>query len=130
MDGRIHMGDIFVYSVVFTGISVVFLALILLVFIIFSFGKSVGWIEKIAQKAKIPAPKPQVSLPAVKNAVRNTASQKPGPSPEIVAAISAAVASVMGTNHFQIRSIRQRKKSDRFAWRTFASHAHSSFKRG
>lgn len=120
------MGDLFVYSVVFTGISVVFLALVLLVFIIFSFGKSVGLIEKIAQKGKRELPKRQPFLPPVeKRVIENT-----DPSPEIVAAISAAVASVMGTNRFRIQSIRQKKKSDRFAWRTFASHTNSSLKRG
>ena len=97
----------FAILVTITGMVVVFAALIFLTFCIWlSFTKPK---QPAAPKteAKPAAPAPKAPAP-----VANATAGIPG---EVVAAISAAVASMMGGKPFAVRSIK-RKKQTRPAW--------------
>ncbi len=105
-------------SVVFTGISVVFLILIVLIIAIWAMGKIMGAFTKPAVKTETPAPKAEpVKTEPIVEAV--TVQSENGLNDEVVAAIAAAVTCVMeaegNQSGFTIKSIR-RVKGNGNAW--------------
>ena len=106
------------FAMVLTGISVVFLALILLVFVIWLFGKIMDTINAAAQQKKQAPPAPKAApQPAPAPQVVEVASD--GLSDEIVAAITAAVSAVLAEEGdgktYEVRSIK-RIRNNRRAW--------------
>ncbi|MBO1679459.1 OadG family protein [Bittarella massiliensis (ex Durand et al. 2017)] len=103
----------FAILVTITGLVVVFAALAFLTFCIWLMGKLLSSLTKPKQPA---APKtetkPAAPAPKAPAPVANASAGIPG---EVVAAISAAVASMMGGKPFAVRSIK-RKKQTRPAW--------------
>lgn len=107
------------FGVVLTGISVVFLALVLLVFVIWLFGKIMDTVNAASQQKKqqaaAPAPKAAPAPPAPQ--VVEVASD--GLSDDIVAAITAAVSAVLAEEGdgkiYEVKSIK-RIRNNRRAW--------------
>ncbi len=104
-------------SVVLVGLVVVFAALIILVLICMLLGKIFSSISKSggnASKKEEKAPAKTQTPPAVKQAVAPKAEN--GVSEEVVAAITAAIAAMMGPDKpFVLRSVK-RAKTGRSAW--------------
>ena len=95
----------YVTAVVITGLSVVFLGLVILILFVWAFGKIFPSRNKPTPNEKVPAPK--VTAPAPVTAPVNVSNDS---EDEIIAVISAAVAS-MG----QADGKNYRVKSDRFS---------------
>ena len=114
-------GFSYVWAVVFTGLSVVFLALVILILFVWIMGKIFSAIDKSkkkkseASKAAAPAAKTPAKAPA--QAAKAVVSQ--GDDDEIIAVISAAVAA-MGEAEgktYRLRSVRASgNRSSRSAW--------------
>lgn len=114
-------GFSYVWAVVFTGLSVVFLALVILILFVWIMGKIFSAIDKSkkkkseASKAAAPAAKTPAKAPA--QAAKAVVPQ--GDDDEIIAVISAAVAA-MGEAEgktYRLRSVRASgNRSSRSAW--------------
>lgn len=107
-------------SVVFTGITVVFLALIILIIAIAVMGKVIGFIDakkSAPKKAEAPAKPAAPAAPAPVQAV--AVQSEDGLTDEVVAAITAAITCVMeaggNTAPFTIKSIKRAKGASN-AW--------------
>lgn len=95
--------------VVMVGISLVFLILLLLTFIIVLQGKFFDWMETLRQpKHPLAAPPEKMPEPAPEPHMEQ------GIPPEVVAAISAAIAA-MGDGKYQLRAVSCAKET-RGAW--------------
>lgn len=109
-----EMNSEFIMSVVFTGLTVVFIGLLLLVFFVWLFGKfftkkpSLKKVSKPTEKIQVQTSQP--SAPKVENGI----------SDEVVAVISAAIAAMSSEDGktFAIRSIKSTKSTGRSAWAT------------
>lgn len=109
--------------VVLVGVVIVFLALIGLTFIFWLYGKAFELAtgkgkNKKAAKAK-EKEKNEIVTQALKNASADAAAPviENGISDEVVAVISAAVASMMGTSGgFAIKSVKRAPNNSRRAW--------------
>lgn len=107
--------------VVLVGVVIVFLALIGLTFIFWLYGKTFELAtgkskDKKAAKAKVKE-KNEIVTQALKNASVPAPVVEDGISDEVVAVISAAVASMMGTSGgFAIKSVKRAPNNSRRAW--------------
>lgn len=114
------MDGTFVGSVVLTGLSIVFIALLLLIFFVWLMDKVFSLINN-SKKKELPEekkqPLPAVSAPPAVTAAA-PAAETDGISDEVIAVISAAVAA-MGEESgkvFGIKSIKRSGVSRRGAW--------------
>lgn len=108
------------WAVLFTGLVVVFAILIILVFICWLLGKIMYAVTNRdkgdTDKPSAPAPKAPAPKAAKKSSSSPVMSVAAGIPGEVVAAISAAIACMMGGNKpFAIRSVK-RSKGTRNAW--------------
>ncbi len=109
-----EMNSEFIMSVVFTGLTVVFIGLLLLVFFVWLFGKfftkkpPTKKVSKPVEKVQVKSS--QLSAPKIENGI----------SDEVVAVISAAIAAMSSADGktFAIRSIKATKATGRSAWAT------------
>lgn len=114
-----EMTGTFVGSVVLSGVCIVFLALVLLIFFVWLFGKIFDGINASQAKkaAEAAAAKKPEAAPAVKAAAPAPVVED-GISDEVVAVIAAAVAA-MGAETgrtFSVRSVKRSSGTRRGAW--------------
>lgn len=98
--------------ILIVGIVVLAVVLVGVAFMMSLFGKTAFMFEKMGSGAFKAAPVKKQTAAAPKKVAAGQAGGVPG---EVVAAISAAVAEVMGTGNFKIKSIRKKTES-RSAW--------------
>ena len=108
----------FALLVTITGMVVVFAALIFLTLCIWLLGKIVGSIGGGSKKDAAPAPQKPAAPAARPAAPVQQAAASDGVPEGVVAAISAAVAMMMGGKSFKVKRIRRQKSGRRPAWST------------
>ncbi len=102
------------FTVMLSGIVIVFAALILFVIIFWLFGKIFGRKKKAEKKQK--AIVTEVQAQPKKAPVPVQAAQAPAGEEEIVAAITAAIMAFTGSGNFTIRRITRAQQSGRPVW--------------
>lgn len=114
-----QMDGTFVGSVVLSGISIVFLALILLILFVWLMDKVFKAVNGAKKKKAAPAPKEDIkAVPAPKAAAAPAPAVEDGISDEVVAVIAAAVAA-MGAESgktFRLTGIKRSGGTRRGAW--------------
>lgn len=120
VDDKMKMEGTFVGSVVLSGLSIVFIALLLLIFFVWLMDKVFSLINN-AKKDNAPEDKkslPEASAPPAVSAAVSDPAGTDGISDEVVAVISAAVAAMSSESGtvFKIKSIKRSGSSRRGAW--------------
>lgn len=113
------------FATIFTGIAVVFVALVVLIAAITLMGKILAPLAEKERAAKKPAPVPPPTKPVMPAAPKMAVQPKAEPpavedgiSEEVVAAISAAVTAALGEEapNYRISSVKKVRKPTRSAW--------------
>ena len=103
-------------KVVLTGFVVVFAMLILLIFIIKIYGAIIQKAQDAGKKSKEKKAETVAETPAPVVAVPVAPAQTDGVSDEVVAVISAAVATMYSSEKARIKSIKKSSDGGRSAW--------------
>lgn len=110
----LKMEGSYIFTVVFTGLVVVFLGLIILIVCVKIMEQIFKLIDKAKASPKAPAPEKQPEAAKISAPAASAPEIEDGISDEIVAVIAAAVASMSGG--YALKSVKKSRSSRRTAW--------------